>query len=972
VQAATADTPGTDRGPRARRSRLRTALEVLGAVPAPPSGHAFHAFISYSHAADERLAPAVQSGLQRFARPWYRARALRIFRDNANLAANPHLWSSIQDALDSSQHFILLASPEAAASPWVQRECAHWRTHDDRCERLLIAVTGGEIAWNENRNDFDWRATTALPRGQLEGAFAGEPRFIDLRWARGENDLALAHPRFRESIAELAAPLHDVPKEELISDEVRERKRAVRLARAAAASLALLTVAALVAGVLALVARNQAQTNEQQAVSRSLALEAEDALGAAGSQLGVNPSRGVLLSLEAYRAAHTTAAQGAVIEALEYTDRIENFLDGAGGYVGSVAYSPDGHTVALLTQERGVQLWDLRSGRMIAGIGLPPLHSCCDSPTISFNASGTELALARPDKGISIYSVATGRPLGPPIQPGQLFSTVAFAGADELVAGAPIGAPVARPTGEMEVLNLRTGAEVGHAQCAAGSSLGSIAATPHGGEIAGSCDPGGVVIWRASDHYAAVARVAAGLQAIGPIALSRDGTRLAIGRTNGALAVWDLSGSQPTMVGTERQSNDGQVKSLALSPDGGRIAVGYDDGEGRIWGLTGTAPQWSFQASPATLYGLAFGPNGRTLLAGGADGVATAWAVPGASAAYTSPLATSIPKASTVVAFGAGAGELASYYGNGLVGLWKLEGGRPISGPRPAGPRGVAAFALSADGRLLATAPIDASVRVTLIDPDQPGQPLRTLPHFAAVGGGGPLAFSPDATLLAVADQAGVLLANLRTGTATRLRDPSGVFSLAFNPQGTVLATYDGNGAINLWPVARPGEGPQLLARPASDLAAGPNAIAFSPDGDTVAAATTDGVSLWNVSSQTLLGTISPEADAGAVAFSPDGSILAMGQLNGDLQLFNVATQQPLGRPLADYGVNSVAFSPDGSLLATAGAGAMVWNQLLWSGSEFNERQARLCQLVGRNLSRTEWSVYVPGQPYHRTCPQWP
>jgi WD40 repeat protein len=273
---------------------------------------------------------------------------------------------------------------------------------------------------------------------------------------------------------------------------------------------------------------------------------------------------------------------------------------------------------------------------------------------------------------------------------------------------------------------------------------------------------------------------------------------------------------------------------------------------------------------------------------------------------------------------------------------------------------------------LLATAPIDGSVRITLIDPDQPGQPPRTLPHLAAIGGGGPLAFSPDATLLAVADQAGVVLANLRTGTATRLRDAAGDFSLAFNPQGTVLATYDGNGAIDLWPVAQPGEGPQLLGRPASDLAAGPNAIAFSPDGDTVAAATTDGVILWNVSSRTLLGTISPETNAGAVAFSPDGTILAMGQLNGDLQLFNVATQQPLGRPLADYGVASVAFSPDGGLLASAGSGAMVWNQLLWSGSQFNQRQARLCQLAGRNLSRTEWSVYVPGQPYHRTCPQWP
>jgi hypothetical protein len=56
---------------------------------------AFDAFISYSHAADGRLAPALQRAIQRLAQPWYRARALRVFRDESALSANPHLWSSI-------------------------------------------------------------------------------------------------------------------------------------------------------------------------------------------------------------------------------------------------------------------------------------------------------------------------------------------------------------------------------------------------------------------------------------------------------------------------------------------------------------------------------------------------------------------------------------------------------------------------------------------------------------------------------------------------------------------------------------------------------------------------------------------------------------------------------------------------------------------------------------------------------------
>ena len=86
----------------------------------------FDAFISYSHAADGRLAPAVQRGLQRLAKPWHRRRALWVFRDQTGLAVTPGLWSSIQEAMDRLEYFVLMASPEAAQSQWVNREIEHW------------------------------------------------------------------------------------------------------------------------------------------------------------------------------------------------------------------------------------------------------------------------------------------------------------------------------------------------------------------------------------------------------------------------------------------------------------------------------------------------------------------------------------------------------------------------------------------------------------------------------------------------------------------------------------------------------------------------------------------------------------------------------------------------------------------------------------------------------------------------------
>ena len=114
----------------------------------PQGGSVYDGFISYSHAADDLLAPRLQAGLQRFAKPWWKRRALRIFRDEASLAANPHLWSSITDALDQSGWFILLLSPDAANSEWVNKETEYWLEHKDP-NRIIPVVTDGEFGWSD-------------------------------------------------------------------------------------------------------------------------------------------------------------------------------------------------------------------------------------------------------------------------------------------------------------------------------------------------------------------------------------------------------------------------------------------------------------------------------------------------------------------------------------------------------------------------------------------------------------------------------------------------------------------------------------------------------------------------------------------------------------------------------------------------------------------------------------------------------
>src|SRR4051794_6060078 len=137
----------------------------------------YDAFISYGHAVDSRLGPALRDALHQFARPWNRLRALRVFCDERSLSASPGLWSTIEGALAVSRCFILLASPKAVESRWVQREVEQWQRIQPK-RPFFIVLSDGEIVWDSAAGDFDWEHTTALPRS-LSRWFTEEPLWVD-------------------------------------------------------------------------------------------------------------------------------------------------------------------------------------------------------------------------------------------------------------------------------------------------------------------------------------------------------------------------------------------------------------------------------------------------------------------------------------------------------------------------------------------------------------------------------------------------------------------------------------------------------------------------------------------------------------------------------------------------------------------------------------------------------------------------
>ena len=225
----------------------------------------YDAFISYSHAKDKPIAAALQSAIQKLGKPWYRRRALRLFRDDTSLAATPHLWPMIEQALGQSRHFILLASPEAAASKWVNKEVAFWLERNS-INSLLIGLTGGELVWDDSAGDFLGQETVPLPN-VLAKRFPSEPKWVDLRPYR-EGAAHAANKRdakFTELAADFAAAIHGMPKEDLLSQEVRQQRRALTLAWSAAASLLILAVMATAAGILAYREEQEAVTQRNRA-----------------------------------------------------------------------------------------------------------------------------------------------------------------------------------------------------------------------------------------------------------------------------------------------------------------------------------------------------------------------------------------------------------------------------------------------------------------------------------------------------------------------------------------------------------------------------------------------------------------------------------------------------------------------------------------------------------------------------------
>ncbi|WP_255951222.1 WD40 repeat domain-containing serine/threonine protein kinase [Streptomyces odontomachi] len=321
-------------------------------------------------------------------------------------------------------------------------------------------------------------------------------------------------------------------------------------------------------------------------------------------------------------------ASGGTYLALELTDGANGAatrgqhwftLGGFRGYVNTLAFSPDGRTLATGSGDRAVRLWHIDSRRSTTAFRTFTHHTK-DVEAVAFSADGKSLASGGLDDFIQVWDPAKWPESGGrlPAHGGATYALAFSPDSTTLATGHQDGAvQLWHPASEPSSADVITAHQ---------RSVLSVAFSPDGKVVASAGADGTVRLWNATKL-----RVIATLSSTGgdattgmyTVAFRPHGAMVA--GVDGAVELWDADAPHKRVA--TLSSDHFTVNTLAFSPDGRTLATGHQDGSLRLWYVSGRQLTATLTGHKGFVNAVAFSPDGKVLASGSTDNTVRLWQV---------------------------------------------------------------------------------------------------------------------------------------------------------------------------------------------------------------------------------------------------------------------------------------------------------------------------------------------------------
>ena len=516
----------------------------------------------------------------------------------------------------------------------------------------------------------------------------------------------------------------------------------------------------------------------------------------------------------------------------------------------TVAFSPDGGTVLVGSEEGTMRLWQADSGKPI---GRPMRHE------------GLFLAAAFSPDGRTIFSggsygpahfwqVDSCQPIGQTISHNEEVRSVAYSRDGRMVLTGGFD-------GNVRLWQADSGHFIKEYVCHPDTVRG-VAMSPDGRVLLTGGQDGTARFWQA-DSGKPIGRPLRHGDAVTSVAFSPDGGTVLTGSDDKTARLWRTVDGKPL---SDPLPHNGWVFSSAFSPKGDLVLTGSLDGVAQLWDVGSGKPIGRPMRPEGEVHAVAFSPDGRLMLTGGSDSTARLWRTD-----LGEPTDNSLPDNEQIcaVAFSPDGRTVLTSDNDGKARLWNTASGEPIG--EPLFHNGcITAAAFSPDGRTVLTSDSDGKARLWQADSGKPiNKPFRHL-YLDAV------AFSPDGrTILTGSSDGTAILWEADSGEpiGQLIKDEGGghILAMAFSPDGRAVLTGDSAGKVRLWE-ADSGKPIRQLLQLEDEVSV--NAVAFSPNGLIVLTGDSQGkIRLWQADSGQLIGQpLKHEGREGidVVAFSRD------------------------------------------------------------------------------------------------------